>query len=76
MSESAHKSAAETAHICCACFTHNGLPCCNGGHPKELTIAAAWRNGDVRAVKATQPTPPPCDLSTSPGKPASTGGAS
>jgi hypothetical protein len=19
-------------HMCCACFTHNNLPCCNDGH--------------------------------------------
>lgn len=22
-----------SGHTCCACFTHNNLPCCNEGHP-------------------------------------------
>ena len=22
----------DATHACCACFTHNNLPCCNAGH--------------------------------------------
>jgi len=24
-------------HTCCACFTHNNLPCCNQGHDTRVT---------------------------------------
>jgi hypothetical protein len=44
-------------HTCCACYTHNGLPCCNEGHPVDLigarTVQRAWgRSPLLSSVKA------------------------
>ncbi|TAJ21805.1 MAG: hypothetical protein EPO65_00460 [Dehalococcoidia bacterium] len=49
---------AEKAHICCACFTHNGLPCCNPGHLDLIgarTVQRAWDSSPLlRSVKAAR----------------------
>lgn len=47
----------ETTHVCCACFTHNNLPCCNAGHPRPdwsgaATVQRAWnRSPLLRSVR-------------------------
>ena len=35
-------------HVCCACFTHNNLPCCNKGH-EDWTGLNATRKGWERS---------------------------
>ena len=42
-------------HTCCACFTHNNLPCCNEGHKDWAgvqRIRKAWeRSPLLRSVR-------------------------
>jgi hypothetical protein len=42
-------------HMCCACFTHNNLPCCNDGHVDHTGaqyVRRAWNASPLlRSVK-------------------------
>jgi len=43
-------STSMTGHTCCACFTHNSLPCCNSGHltptpDNTPEHGLSWRDG-------------------------------
>lgn len=45
------------SHQCCACFTHNRMPCCNAGHPADWigakTVKRAWDSSPLlTSVKA------------------------
>ena len=43
-------------HQCCACFTHNNLPCCNEGHVDHTgaqAVRKAWaRSPLLQSVRA------------------------
>lgn len=32
----------QAGHVCCACFTHNNLPCCNDGHYHAMAIVLEY----------------------------------